>query len=214
MSEPAIVPVETVYRPDSVGKTVRVRGWLLRSRSSGGILFAFVRDRTGQVQVTARRDVLGSEAFDRAEHVQVEGTLMVEGTVAEDRRAPGGREVRADRIEVIDSGQPFPIFEEQTEEFLLDQRHLAIRSPEHVATFRVKADLLRALRNFLEREEVLEMTPPILTGNPAEGGAEAFTIDYFGLPGTSRRPPSSTWRRSSRRTSGSTPSRLRSVRRR
>lgn len=183
MSEPAVVPVQTVFRPESVGRVVRIRGWLQRSRSSGGILFAFLRDRTGQVQVTARRDVLGDKAFDSAEHVQVEGTLVVEGTVAEDRRAPGGREVRASRIEIIDAGQPFPIFEAQTEEFLLDQRHLAIRSPEHVATFRVKAELLRALRNFLDQEEVLEMTPPILTGNPAEGGAEAFTIDYFGRPG-------------------------------
>jgi len=183
MSAPAIVPVETVYRPESVGKKVRVRGWLLRSRSSGGILFAFLRDRTGQVQVTARRDAIGTEAFDRAEHVQVEGALVVEGTVAEDRRAPGGREVRAERIEVIDPGLPFPIFEEQTEEFLLDQRHLAIRSPDHVATFRVKAELLKALRQFFDAEDVLEMTPPILTGNPAEGGAEAFAIDYFGRPG-------------------------------
>ncbi len=183
MSDPAIVPVETVYRPESVGQTLRVRGWVLRSRSSGGILFAFLRDRTGQVQVTARRNVIGSDAFDRAEHVQVEGAIIVQGTVAEDRRAPGGREVRAERIEIIDAGRPFPIFEEQTEEFLLDQRHLAIRSPDHVATFRVKAELLRALRQFLEKEGVLEMTPPILTGNPAEGGAEAFTIDYFGRPG-------------------------------
>ena len=183
MSAPAIVPVSTVFEPASVGRELRVRGWLLRSRSSGGILFAFLRDRTGQVQVTARRDAVGDAAFDRAEHVQVEGAIVVRGTVAEDRRAPGGREIRAQEIEVIDAGEPFPIFTEQTEEFLLDHRHLAIRSPEHVATFRVKAVLLRALREYFDREEVLEMTPPILTGNPAEGGAEAFAIDYFGRPG-------------------------------
>lgn len=183
MSALAIAPVETVYQPGRVGATIRIRGWLVRSRSSGGILFALLRDRTGQVQVTARRDVLGAETFDRAEHVQIEGAVVVTGTVADDVRAPGGREVRATQIEIIDAGQPFPIFEEQTEEFLLDQRHLAIRSPEFVATFRVKADLLRALRGFLEKEGVLEMTPPVLTGNPAEGGAEAFTIDYFGRPG-------------------------------
>lgn len=183
MSGDAPVPVETVFRPESIGKSLSVRGWVTRSRSSGGILFAQLRDRTGTVQVTARRDVLGDEAFDRAEHVQIEGAIRVRGSVAEDRRAPGHRELRAEAIEVIDAGMPFPIFEEQTEEFLLDQRHLAIRSSDHVATFRVKAELLRALRGFLEREEVLEMTPPVLTGNPAEGGAEAFSIDYFGRPG-------------------------------
>ncbi len=184
MSGPAAFgSVAQVFAPDALGATVHLRGWVLRTRSSGGILFLVLRDRTGVVQVTARRDALGDEAFSAAEHVQVEGAVSVEGTVAEDRRAPDGREVRASRIEVIDSGEPFPIFSDQTEEFLLDQRHLAIRSQENVAIFRVKAELLRAFREFLEREDVLEMTPPILSGNAAEGGAEAFQIDYFGRPG-------------------------------
>ena len=183
MSAPSFVPVARAFAPDAVGTTVRLRGWVLRTRSSGGILFLVLRDRTGIVQVTARRDALGDAAFTAAEHVQIEGAVAVEGAVAEDRRAPEGREVRASRIDVIDSGEPFPIFSDQTEEFLLDKRHLAIRSQENVAIFRVKAELLRAFREFFDREEVLEMTPPILTGNAAEGGAEAFQFDYFGRPG-------------------------------
>jgi asparaginyl-tRNA synthetase len=171
------------FAADALGREVRVRGWVLRSRSSGGILFLVLRDRTGVVQVTAKRDVLGTEAFEAAEKVQAEGAIEVTGTVAEDRRAPGGREVRASAIRVVHAGEPFPIFSGQTEEFLLDKRHLAIRSQEHVATFRVKAELLRTLREFLEAEDVLETTPPILSGNAAEGGAEAFQIDYFGRPG-------------------------------
>jgi asparaginyl-tRNA synthetase len=176
-------PVARAFATDSIGRTVRLRGWILRTRSSGGILFTLLRDRTGTVQVTGRRDLLGAEAFDAAEHVQVEGAVEVDGTVAEDRRAPGGREVRATAIRVLHAGEPFPIFADQTEEFRLDHRHLVVRSQEHVATFRVKAELLRALREFLDREEVLEMTPPILSGNAAEGGSEAFQIDYFGRPG-------------------------------
>jgi len=183
VSAPSFVPVARAFAPDAVGTTVRLRGWVLRTRSSGGILFLVLRDRTGIVQVTARRDALGDAAFTAAEHVQIEGAVAVEGAVAEDRRAPEGREVRASRIDVIDSGEPFPIFSDQTEEFLLDKRHLAIRSQENVAIFRVKAELLRAFREFFDREEVLEMTPPILTGNAAEGGAEAFQFDYFGRPG-------------------------------
>ncbi|MCI4317526.1 MAG: asparagine--tRNA ligase, partial [Thermoplasmata archaeon] len=175
--------VDAVFRPESLGKSLQLRGWLLRSRSSGGILFMVLRDRTGITQVTAKRDVIGSASFDQAEHVQVEGAIRVAGTVAEDRRAPGGREVRATEIQVVDAGQPFPIFQEQTEEFRLDKRHLVIRSQEHVATFRVKAELLRLLREFLHSENVLEVTPPILTGNSAEGGSEAFQFDYFGRPG-------------------------------
>ncbi len=174
--------VETAFLPDAVGRPVRLRGWVLRSRSSGGILFVVLRDRSGSIQVTGKKDVLGPEAFAAAEHVQVEGAIAVEGTVATDPRAPGGREVRAQRIAVLDAGAPFPIFSDQTEEFRLDHRHLAIRSQEHVATFRVKAELLRAFRDFLDREGVLETTPPVLSGNAAEGGAEAFRFDYFGRP--------------------------------
>jgi len=183
VSAPGYDPVARVFRPEALGATVRLRGWLLRTRSSGGILFLVLRDHTGVVQVTGRRDVLGDRAFDAAEHVQVEGAVAVEGTVAEDKRAPDGREVRANAISVIDPGEPFPIFADQTEEFRLDQRHLAIRSQESVAIFRVKAEVLRAFREFFDREDVLEMTPPILTGNAAEGGAEAFQFDYFGRPG-------------------------------
>jgi asparaginyl-tRNA synthetase len=183
VSPAAFDTVARVFRPEAVGSAVRLHGWVLRSRSSGGILFLVLRDRTGSVQVTGKRDVLGDDAFDAAEHVQVEGAVEVEGTVADDPRAPGGREVRAQRIAVVDAGVAFPIFAEQTEEFRLDKRHLAIRSQEHVATFRLKAEVLRSLRQFLEREEVLEVTPPVITGNAAEGGAEAFSFDYFGRPG-------------------------------
>jgi asparaginyl-tRNA synthetase len=183
VSAPAVAAISRTFAPDVVGQTVRVRGWVQKSRSSGGILFLLLRDRTGTVQVTGKKDTLGPELFTAVEHVQVEGAIEVEGTVAEDPRAPGGREVRARSVTIHDVGLPFPIFQEQTEEFRLDKRHLVIRSPEHVATFRIKAELLRAVREFLAAEDVLEVTPPILTGNPAEGGAEAFEIDYFGRPG-------------------------------
>ena len=131
-------PVGRVFAADAVGTQVAVRGWVVKTRSSGGILFVQLRDRTGMVQATGKRDVLGAATFDALEHVQVDGTLQLRGSVAEDRRAPGGRELRIESAEVIDPGLPFPIFQEQTEEFRLDKRHLVIRSPEFTATFRLK----------------------------------------------------------------------------
>lgn len=142
-----------------------------------------LRDRTGTVPVTIRKDAIGEERFQAAEHVQLEGAIALSGIVAEDPRAPGGREVRADEIEIIHAGEPFPIFKDQSEEFLLDKRHLAIRSQDFVYMFRLKGALLAALRQFLAEEDVLEMTPPIITGTAAEGGSEAFAFDYFGRPG-------------------------------
>lgn len=179
----AVEPIARALGPDAVGQRVRVRGWVSRSRSSGGLLFIVLRDRTGLLQTTIRRDVVGDAAFDAAASAQIEGVLSVEGTIAADPRAPGGRELKAERVELHHAGEAFPIFQEQTEEFRLDKRHLVVRSQDMVATFRVKADLLRAFRNFLDAEEVLEVTPPIITGNPAEGGAEAFQFEYFGRPG-------------------------------
>jgi asparaginyl-tRNA synthetase len=179
-------PFDTVaaaFAPDGLGRRLRLHGWVLRARSSGGILFLRLRDRTGSVQATVRRDQVGESAFVAAERLQIEGSLQLAGTVAEDRRAPGGREIRVEEIQVIHAGEPFPVFSDQTEEFRLDKRHLVIRSQDHVATFRVKAEMLRQVREFLSVEDVLEVTPPILSGNAAEGGSEAFTFDYFGRPG-------------------------------
>ncbi len=169
-------------RPETVGKEVHLRGWIHRTRSSGGILFLLVKDASGQIQVTARKDLLGAEPFARAEKALVESAVEVEGTVHADPRAPGGQEVRARRVEVVHAAEVFPIFSGQTEEFLLDHRHLSIRSAEMVATFRVKAEVMRAAREYLDESGYWEMTPPILTGNAAEGGAEAFVLDYFGTP--------------------------------
>lgn len=178
-----IAPVERVFAPESVGAKLRLRGWVLRSRSSGGIAFLVLRDRTGTVQVTARRDAIGDVPFAAIEHVQVEAALAVTGTVAADPRAAGGRELRAETVEVLHAGEPFPILQDQTEEYRLDKRHLAIRSQESVSIFRVRAELMRALRGFLEKEDVLEVAVPLITANAAEGGSEAFQIDYFGRPG-------------------------------
>ncbi|HEV8048985.1 MAG TPA: asparagine--tRNA ligase [Thermoplasmata archaeon] len=180
---PPVDKVASVFAEGSDGRALRLRGWVEKTRHSGGLLFLLIRDRTGSVQVTAKRDVLGAESFERATTLQVEGAVDLKGTVHADPRAPGGRELRATSVHVVDAGQPFPIFRDQTEEFRLDKRHLVIRSHELVATFRVKAELLAAFRRFLDAEEVLETTPPVLTGNPAEGGAEAFQFDYFGRKG-------------------------------
>src|SRR5580693_6508399 len=105
---PSYDTVRTVFADGSVGRPVRLRGWVHRSRQSGGLLFFVLRDRTGSVQVTAKRDVLGEAAFEAVAKVQLEGSLMLAGTVAEDKRAPGGREVRATEVTVVHAGAPFP----------------------------------------------------------------------------------------------------------
>ncbi|MDE1821111.1 MAG: asparagine--tRNA ligase [Euryarchaeota archaeon] len=179
-SSPRWVPIAQANTDVAVGQRLRVHGWVHRTRSSGGICFLVLRDATGQVQVTAKKDVLGPETFSRVEKALVESALIVEGAVASDKRAPGGHELRAEKVEVVHAADNFPIFTGQTEDFLLDHRHLAIRTREMVATMKVKAEALRAARAFLDGEGYWEVTPPILSGNAAEGGAEAFELEYFG----------------------------------
>lgn len=175
-------PAAEANTDDAVGTKVKIRGWIHRTRSSGGIVFIVMKDASGLIQVTGKLDALGEPAFELAAKALVESALIVEGTVAKDPRAPGGHEVRAQSIQILHLAEVFPIWSGQTEEFLLDKRHLAIRSQEMVATFRVKTEALRAARSYLDSAGFWEMTPPLLTGNAAEGGSEAFTLDYFGTP--------------------------------
>jgi asparaginyl-tRNA synthetase len=179
VSEP-LLPIAEAGSKDTVGKQCRIRGWVYRTRSSGGLAFVVVRDASGIIQVTARKQVLGDEAYAKFSSALIESSVEVTGEVAEDRRAPGGYELRATTALVHAPAEPFPIFSGQTDEFLLDKRHLSIRSSEIVATLKVKAEILHSARAYLDEHKYLEMTPPILTGNAAEGGSEAFTFEYFG----------------------------------
>ncbi len=174
------VPIATANSTASVGKRLSIRGWIFRTRSSGGLAFVVVRDSSGLIQTTARKQTLGEAGFAQYSSALIESSVEVTGTVAEDARAPGGFELRVEVARVVSAAAPFPIFSGQTEEFQLDQRHLAVRSSDIVATLKVKAEILRSARAYLDERGYLEMTPPLLTGNAAEGGAEAFTLDYFG----------------------------------
>jgi asparaginyl-tRNA synthetase len=176
----AFTPISSANSDSSAGKILSIRGWIFRTRSSGGLAFLVVRDRTGIIQTTIRRQTVGEESFQKSSSALIESAVEVEGEIVADPRAPGGHELRASRVNVLAPAEVFPIFSDQTEEFLLDKRHLAIRSRELVATMKVKAEVLRAARAFLDSEGCLEVTPPIMTGNAAEGGSEAFVFDYFG----------------------------------
>ncbi len=164
---------------DMVGKTVQLRGWVYRTRSSGGIVFAVVRDATGIVQVTAKKGEVPEGDFDAAVKAGIESSVMVEGVVVEDKRAPGGYEVRASRFQVVGFAEPFPITEYQSTELLLDLRHLWIRSREQTAVGKVKAAMLRGAREWFHRNGYVEVTPPIVTGVAPEDSTTLFQVKYF-----------------------------------
>ena len=168
-----------VLSKDQVGKKVQLRGWVYRTRCSGGIVFAVLRDATDIVQVTVKKGNVPDADFVDAEKAAIESSVMVEGEVAEDKRAPGGFEVRASKFKVVGFAEAFPITEYQSTELLLDLRHLWIRSREQNAVSKIKAALLRGARDWFYENDYVEVTPPIITAVAPEDSTTLFQVKYF-----------------------------------
>ncbi len=164
-----------------LGEEATLRGWLYNRRSSGKVHFLLVRDGTGVCQCVAGVNDLGAEAFAAADHLGQETSLAVTGIVREDRRAPGGRELIVKRIEVIAPASDYPITpKEHGVAFLLDQRHLWIRSSRQHAILRVRSEVASACRDFFAERGFVLFDAPILTPTSCEGTTNLFEIDYFG----------------------------------
>ena len=174
-----MLSVKQALSKDQVGKIVQVRGWIYRTRSSGGIVFAVLRDVSGIIQTTVKKGAVSEKEFDDAQKAGIESSVMIEGEVAEDKRAPGGYEIRATKFQVYGFSEGFPITEYQSTELLLDLRHLWIRSREQTAVAKVKASLLRGAREWFHDNDYVEVTPPIITGVAAEESTTLFQVKYF-----------------------------------
>lgn len=174
----SFIPVSGVFEAP-LESEVSLRGWIYRHRSSGAIVFAVLRDQSGIVQVTVKKGNVPNEQLEAAKAVSMEASVQIRGRVFEDKRAPGGREVRASCFKVIGPADAYPITEYQSEELLLDNRHLWIRSREQTAVMKIKASVLAGARDWLRGQDFTEVTPPILTQNACEGGTTLFKLKYF-----------------------------------
>lgn len=163
------------------GEEVTLRGWLYNRRSSGKVHFLLVRDGTGVCQCVAGINDLGPEAFAAADHLGQETSLEVTGVVREDQRAPGGRELTVKRLNVVAPATDYPITpKEHGVAFLLDQRHLWIRSSRQHAILRIRSEVAAACRDFFAERGFVLFDAPILTPTSCEGTTNLFEIDYFG----------------------------------
>lgn len=172
--------ISEVNDPGQIGKEASVRGWIHRTRSSGSLVFVVLRDSTGMIQVTVNRDSVPQDEFKDAKDALVESAVEVTGEVVEDKRSPSGYEVRAASFKVIHFAEPFPITKDKSIEFLLDKRHLWLRSRQLTSMMKIKATLLKAARDWFDENGFTEVTPPIITSSAAEGGATVFEFDYHG----------------------------------
>ncbi len=169
--------------PDHVGQTVTLNGWLYNQRGSKGLRFLEVRDGSGLVQVVVNQENVDGASWAAAESLTQESALRVTGTVRADDRQVGGVEVQAATVEVLALAEPYPITpKEHGVEFLMDRRHLWLRSQRQWAAMRVRNRIITAIHAYFQGEGFIQMDAPILTGNAVEGTSTLFELDYFGEP--------------------------------
>jgi asparaginyl-tRNA synthetase len=165
------------------GQTVTLRGWLYNLRASGKLLFPIFRDGTGTIQGIVPKAAVPEEVFNTLKELTLESSLTVTGRVRADARAPSGYELDVENIEVIQKvpvETPFPIqLKEAGVDFLMEHRHLWLRTPRQSAILRVRATIMRAAAEYFDLNGFIRTDPPILTPNACEGTSELFEMDYF-----------------------------------
>ncbi len=168
------------------GQEVTVRGWLYHRTDKGRLQFLQVRDGTGIVQCVAFKKELPAEQFEIARKLTQESSVVISGTVRADKRAPGvpGKfEIGISQLELLQMAEEYPIQpKEHGVEFLMDHRHLWVRSLRQWAILRIRATIIRTIRNWLDEHGYLLVDTPILTPAAGENTTTLFEIDYFGTP--------------------------------
>ena len=165
------------------GQTVTIRGWLYNLRESGKLLFPQFRDGSGVIQGVVPKNAVTSEVFDAIKGLTQESSVIVEGKVRADKRAPGGYELDVSGVQVlqrVSENDPYPISpKEHGVEFLMEHRHLWVRSQRQASILRVRAEIIKAARDFFDERGFILTDPPILTPAACEGTSTLFPVDYF-----------------------------------
>lgn len=160
---------------------IELRGWLYQKRSSGKLHFLQVRDGTGTVQCVIFFKDVDEETFKLADHITQESSIIVTGTVRADKRSPIGFEVGVSALKVQHMAEEYPITpKEHGVSFLMDHRHLWLRSSRQQAILRIRAEVIRAVRDFFDQKGFVLVDAPIFTPAACEGTTTLFATDYFG----------------------------------
>ena len=160
---------------------VKIKGWLYNKRSSGKLWFLQVRDGSGHIQAVAFKGDVSEEVFQRCEKVTQESAIIVTGKVSEDKRAPSGYELQMKDVQIVHLAEEYPISpKEHGSTFLLDHRHLWLRSSKQNAILRIRHEVIRACRDFFDSRGFVLIDAPIFTPNACEGTTTLFETEYFG----------------------------------
>ena len=166
------------------GHSVTLHGWLYNQRASGKLLFPIFRDGTGTIQGIVPKAAVSEHVFNSIRNLTNESSIIVTGKVRADARAPGGYELDVENVEVLQrvpEEEPFPItLKEHGVDFLMEHRHLWVRTPRQSAILRIRAEIVKAARDYLDDNGFTLTDPPILTPAACEGTSTLFPVDYFG----------------------------------
>jgi asparaginyl-tRNA synthetase len=165
------------------GQAVTIRGWLYNLRESGKLLFPQFRDGSGIIQGVVPKNAVPPEVFDAIKTLTQESSVIVEGNVRADKRAHGGYELDVANVQVVQrvpESSPYPITpKEHGTDFLMEHRHLWVRSQRQAAILRVRAEIIKAARDFFDERGFTLTDPPIITPAACEGTSTLFPVDYF-----------------------------------
>ncbi|MGQ9701070.1 MAG: asparagine--tRNA ligase [bacterium] len=163
------------------GKEVEIKGWLYNKRSSGKVRFLLIRDGTGIIQSVISQGEADKRIFETADKITQESSLIIKGIVRQDKRAPGGYEIVATDLTIIQLTEDYPITpKEHSIEFLMPIRYLWIRSKKQHAILRIRHTIIKAIRDFFDEHGFINVDAPILTPASVEGTTTLFPVDYYG----------------------------------
>jgi len=172
----SLVQIQQIFDKKLEGKKVKIRGWVYRKREIKYTIFLLIRDSTGVIQCTVKKD---SSAWEMADKVTIESSVVLSGMVKSDKRAPGGYEIAVDQLTIVGLAETFPITKDYSEDFLRDVRHLWLRSRRMTLIMRVRSEVLRFIHDFFRRRGYVEVSPPMFISSACEGGATLFGLKYF-----------------------------------
>jgi len=172
----ALVNIREVLDGCYEDKKVAIRGWIYRKREGKTLIFLLLRDATGVIQCTIKKD---SPAWNTAARLTIESSVTIEGTAKPDKRAPGGYEITADAIDIIGLAELFPIAKDQSEQFIRDVRHLWLRSRRMNLVMKIRDAVLQFSRDFFKSQDFTEVSPPMFISAAVEGGSTLFGVKYF-----------------------------------
>lgn len=165
------------------GSKVTLSGWVQNKRESKGLVFLILRDGSGFCQCIVDLNVVGEENFNNISSLGLESSLSLTGKVVEDTRQIGGFEIHVDHVDIIQNCSDYPIAKkEHGIDFLMDKRHLWLRSKRQWAIMKVRNQVIFSIHKFFQKEGFVEMDAPIFTGNACEGTTDLFETDFYGEP--------------------------------